>query len=152
MPKHKYIVFLEFEDCTLAGPQEDRLAKILESSTVGEALSTAMGVECRLYLPTDAEIDVNAGHSSVHKLAAAAELAEPSIVGPNLICSCGSSNFVYVEDIQNARKVLSVEDGKLVIDGLYKTDGYDDGENSRLQCCSCCTEYALPRNLETEFV
>lgn len=70
-----------------------------------------------------------------------------------LVCpNCTRTEFVYVEDIQNWRQVLSAMDGRLNIDGLYHTgEGYDDGENGRLCCKNCCTEYALPEQLELTF-
>ena len=82
-------------------------------------------------------------------------------------CGCEDvSQFVYLEDIINCRKVLHVEDdGTLVIDGHYDTDGYDDGDNPRLQCHNevsgdapdsvgniCMHEFPIPDDVETDFV
>lgn len=70
-----------------------------------------------------------------------------------LVCPCCKhTEFRYVEDIQCWRPVLSAMDGRLNIDGLYKSgEGYDDGENGRLQCANCVAEYALPEQLELTF-
>lgn len=40
----------------------------------------------------------------------------------------------FLEDITCYRPVLGVKNGVLEIDGLYRTDGYDDGGNSRFEC------------------
>ena len=40
----------------------------------------------------------------------------------------------FLEDIICYRPVLGVKNGVLEIDGLYRTDGYDDGGNSRFEC------------------
>lgn len=40
----------------------------------------------------------------------------------------------FLEDITCYRPVLRVHGGVLVIDGLYATDGYDDGANARFEC------------------
>jgi len=69
-----------------------------------------------------------------------------------LVCpDCKHNEFRYVEDISCWRTVLLASEGNLRIDGLYKTSGYDDGENGRLQCANCCAEFALPESLELSF-
>jgi hypothetical protein len=66
---------------------------------------------------------------------------------------CGYNGVRYVEDISCYREVYSLADGVLEIDGLYKTDGYDeDGQNPRLQCEHCCHEWPIPEDLELDFV
>jgi hypothetical protein len=68
-----------------------------------------------------------------------------------LKCTCGREDFRYVEDIGCYREVDTLDDGVLTVDGLYKTEGYDDGENPRLQCARCCKEYAIPDDVEVKF-
>jgi hypothetical protein len=47
--------------------------------------------------------------------------------------SCGEIRFV--EDIACYRPVVGVKNGGLEIDGLYRTDGYDDdATNQRFEC------------------
>ena len=64
---------------------------------------------------------------------------------------CGSDDIVYVEDISCWRRVLGEKKGKMVIDGFYRTDDFDDGENPRLACRSCQHEWAVDTNA-VEFV
>jgi hypothetical protein len=45
----------------------------------------------------------------------------------------------FVEDIACYRPVVGVKDGTLQIDGLYRTDGYDDGTNMRFECLAQIT-------------
>lgn len=40
----------------------------------------------------------------------------------------------FLEDITCYRPVLGVKSGVLEIDGLYRTDGYDDGTDMRFEC------------------
>jgi len=40
----------------------------------------------------------------------------------------------YVETIQAARSIRRVEDGHLVINSWYETEGYDEGTNPRFEC------------------
>lgn len=40
----------------------------------------------------------------------------------------------YLEDITCYREILGVKNGELQIDGLYHTDGYDEGRNMRFEC------------------
>jgi hypothetical protein len=40
----------------------------------------------------------------------------------------------FLEDITCYRPILGVKGGVLEIDGLYRTDGYDDGANARFEC------------------
>jgi hypothetical protein len=39
-----------------------------------------------------------------------------------------------LEEIVCYRSAVGVKDGILQIDGLYRTDGYDDGSNMRFEC------------------
>ena len=75
----------------------------------------------------------------------------PELPDGELKCTCGREDFRYVEDIGCYREVDTLDDGVLTVDGLYKTEGYDDGENPRLQCAKCCKEYAIPDDVEVEF-
>ena len=45
--------------------------------------------------------------------------------------------MIYVEDISNWRRVLGRENGKIVVEGFYETEGFDDGTNCRLMCLDC---------------
>lgn len=66
---------------------------------------------------------------------------------------CKGRNFEYLEDIACRRRVNGIIDGVLQIEGRYTTDGFDeDGENFRLMCSSCCTEFAMPGDLEHDFI
>ncbi|MEI7511928.1 MAG: hypothetical protein WCK01_00500 [Candidatus Uhrbacteria bacterium] len=40
----------------------------------------------------------------------------------------------FLEDITSYRPIVGVKRGALEIDGLYRTDGYDDGTNMRFEC------------------
>jgi len=40
----------------------------------------------------------------------------------------------FLEDIVCYRPVIGVKNGVLEIDGLYRTDGYDDGIKARFEC------------------
>ena len=53
---------------------------------------------------------------------------------------CSSDDVVYVEDISCWRRVLGTKNGQAIIDGFYRTDGFDDGQNPRLLCRSCLHE------------
>lgn len=64
-----------------------------------------------------------------------------------------SEPFRYLEDIVNHRDVEGIdENGALRIDSFYESgEGYDDGDNLRLECRKCLAECALPAGLEIEF-
>lgn len=62
----------------------------------------------------------------------------------------------FLEDITCYRPILGVKHGVLEIDGLYRTDGYDDGSNMRFECrgriatdddryAECGHEWPVPR-------
>ena len=74
--------------------------------------------------------------------------------GDKMECpNCQCRKFKYIEDIQNARDVIGIEGDLLTVDSFYTTgEGYDDGENGRLMCTECCDEFAMPDNLEVNFV
>lgn len=60
--------------------------------------------------------------------------------------------FRYLEDIVNVRVASSTDDGTLAIESYYESaDGYDDGDNGRLECRHCLGECALPAGLEIDF-
>ncbi len=66
-----------------------------------------------------------------------------------------SSRFRYIEDIQNHREVsgMNEELNSLLVDGFYEsTEGYDDGEDARLECRNCFAECSLPEKVEVTFV
>ena len=54
---------------------------------------------------------------------------------------CGGADVVYVEDISCWRRVLGEKNGKTVIDGFYRTDGFDEGTHPRFLCRSCQREW-----------
>lgn len=63
-----------------------------------------------------------------------------------------SGGFRYLEDITCYRQVGHVEDQDLHIDGFYQTgEGYDDGENRRLECRACYGEFPIPEGMELWF-
>jgi len=72
---------------------------------------------------------------------------------------CGCRDFIYLEDISNARDIefrpldKSKKPGKLVVkvQSVYTTAEYDDGDNARLKCEKCHTELAIPNKIEIEF-
>lgn len=71
-----------------------------------------------------------------------------------------SKGFRYLEDIVNYRdlspKLVTSEGyGKptLVVEGYYESgEGYDDGDNPRLECRACLGEFPIPEGLEVDFV
>jgi hypothetical protein len=112
------------------------------TDAIADQAHDAHGIDCLLREETGAKSKHGRGN-----------LPPAPIAGGQLRCpSCGCQDFRYLEDIQNARRVTGIEGGLLTIDGFYETDGFDDGENPRLMCCDCCAEYALPGDLECEFV
>lgn len=72
---------------------------------------------------------------------------------------CGCDRIRYVEDISCYREVLGRDPGndshdeRVVVDGLYKTEGYDEeATNQRFQCAECCHEWLGPGLDGIEFV
>jgi len=64
-------------------------------------------------------------------------------------------SFRYIEDIQNHRTVGTVNRSTktLFIEGFYESgEGYDDGEDGRLECRNCYAECDLPAGYDVEFV
>jgi len=43
----------------------------------------------------------------------------------------------FLEDIVCYRPIIGLKNGVLEIDGLYRTDGYDDGIKARFECLVC---------------
>lgn len=63
-----------------------------------------------------------------------------------------AGEFEYIEDIGNSREVnRQIVSGVLKIEGLYKTDGLDDGEDGRLQCQECYESCDVPAGVEVDF-
>lgn len=53
--------------------------------------------------------------------------------------------FRYIEDIVCYRPVKGIEDGRLIVEGLYESgEGYDDGTNPRFECRRCLGEFPVP--------
>ena len=61
--------------------------------------------------------------------------------------------FRFLEDIVCWRAIqLDGRDGILSVEGLYHTgDGYDDGDNARIECGNCMGEFALPEGTDIEW-
>lgn len=77
------------------------------------------------------------------------------LVCPNPKCGVSDkeSRFKYVEDIENRRDVNGFrEDGVLLIEGFYETEGGDDGADPRIECQNCLETFAIPPDLEIDFV
>jgi hypothetical protein len=73
----------------------------------------------------------------------------------DLVCPfCGASDFQYIEDIGNSRKLDSfdAETRELRIDGFYETNGSDDGDDGRLFCNECYEEAGIPADVEIDWV
>ncbi len=113
--------------------------------------------------PTIVTIQRQQGGQCVMPLTSFAQQVRPrpdAIVCPH----CGNkdlSKMRYIESIENWRQVNGLdEDGRLEIEGLYKTgEGYDDGHSPHLEChaeddkgSECCGTLPLPDNIKTEFV
>ena len=69
-----------------------------------------------------------------------------------IVCpSCLSSQGPYrlVEEIKCWRLVYGFGPaGQLLVGSSYHTgDGYDDGENMRMQCCNCWHEFSIPADV-----
>jgi len=91
---------------------------------------------------------------AIAQIVKATELRPTKVVHGKLRCPDCKRNteFKYYEDIMNYRTVRGIENGVLVIEGFYETDGSDDGENPRLCCQSCFGDFALPKAVEVDFV
>lgn len=75
------------------------------------------------------------------------------LVCPKCEASTKNSRFKYVEDIENRRDVNGFrEDGALLIEGFYETEGGDDGADPRIECQNCLETFAIPTDLEIDFV
>lgn len=75
-------------------------------------------------------------------------------------CGAGPLEWRYLEDIQNHRRVVKVnDDGSLVIEGAYEHgDGYDDGEKRYFECHAdagkgeCLATWPIPAAVSYDFV
>lgn len=69
--------------------------------------------------------------------------------------SCGklaSPGTQYIEDCGIGRRLDSVKDGIVYIDGFYSAEGFDEAsDNGRLSCLYCHTEFKIPASMEVEF-
>jgi hypothetical protein len=84
------------------------------------------------------------------------------MAAPNLTCpSCGwtgeergvnGERFLYLEEVTNIRPVLGFSPtGVLEVTGEDHIHIEDNGENPRLQCCNCLTEFPMPADLDVDF-
>jgi hypothetical protein len=84
------------------------------------------------------------------------------MTAPQLTCpDCGwtvekrginGQSFLYLEEVTNIRPVLGLSPaGVLKITGHDHIATEDNGENPRLQCCNCLTEFPIPAELEIDF-
>jgi hypothetical protein len=86
-----------------------------------------------------------------------AQFALPAVVvggKARLACPhCGTTgldNFVYLEDVQNYRKLISLKRRLLLIHSYYQV--FDEGsQNPRLLCQTCDGECAIPDNLKLDW-
>lgn len=68
---------------------------------------------------------------------------------------CGQAvddSFQYFEDIGSRRYVLRQKEKLVVIEGFYKTEGFDKASAAERLYCGCGTEFVLPDDYETDFV
>lgn len=62
----------------------------------------------------------------------------------------GLDNFVYMEDVQNYRKLISLNRRLLLIYSYYQV--YDEsGKNPRLLCQTCDKDCAIPDNMNLDW-
>jgi len=84
------------------------------------------------------------------------DIRECEIFVPILCPECSTSeSVVYVEDISSYREVIGVrdKDDMVVVDGLYKTEGFDEGgTNQRFMCRACMHEWECPDDEDIDFV
>jgi hypothetical protein len=62
----------------------------------------------------------------------------------------GLDNFIYIEDVQNYRQLISLKGKLLLINSLYKVFD-EDGKNERLLCQTCGGECAIPESLTLDW-
>lgn len=60
--------------------------------------------------------------------------------------------LMYVEEIENARQQLDIENDAAYFEALYKTDGLDDGRYFYLYCDVCAGKFQPPDGMELTFV
>ena len=67
---------------------------------------------------------------------------------------CGEDATKYTEDIQNSRDIDSVDadDQTVNIQGYYKTDDLDDGDNPSFFCEACDHSWPVPADVTTNFL
>ena len=59
---------------------------------------------------------------------------------------------VNVNDVAHATLEAWLPSGNLLVNGFYKTEGFDEGgTNTRIQCSNCCREFAAPDDDEIDF-
>jgi ribosomal protein S27AE len=64
--------------------------------------------------------------------------------------TAGLDNFVYLEDVQNFRKLIELKRKLLLIHSYYEV--FDEGgKNPRLLCQTCDGECAIPEKLELDW-
>jgi hypothetical protein len=86
-----------------------------------------------------------------------AQFAYPEVVvggKGRLTCPhCGTTgldNFIYLEDVQNYRKLIRLKRKLLMIHSYYQV--FDEGgKNPRLLCQTCDGDCAIPDNLELDW-
>jgi len=62
--------------------------------------------------------------------------------------------FRLLEDITVFHFVKGLNNGRLVVDGLYHTgEGYDEGTDGtlRMECRKCLSEFPLPAGVDNEW-
>jgi hypothetical protein len=62
----------------------------------------------------------------------------------------GLDNFLYLEDVQNYRELISLKQGLLLIRSFYKV--FDEGGNNpHLGCKACDADLAIPEALDLDW-
>ena len=61
--------------------------------------------------------------------------------------------FRYLEDVVNHREVKGFDkNGTLIVASLYELgEGYDDGDNARVECRGCLGEFRIPESVMYDF-
>ncbi|MCI0527005.1 MAG: hypothetical protein L0Y56_06055 [Nitrospira sp.] len=65
-----------------------------------------------------------------------------------------SGDIVYLEDLTSFRRINGyAEDGTLLVEGFYETEGFDEqATNPRFCCEECGEEFPIPDEVEIDFV
>ncbi len=75
------------------------------------------------------------------------------VLDDTLVCpycqANGLETFLYIEDVVNFRKLIRMDDGRLVIES--ESEVADEGDNSRLECAVCHKQCAIPPDLGCNF-